>query len=128
MRVRHHKRASTRSLPRSQDWRPVAGLVEDQRKLTAQPVVARPEHVAPGLEERLGETGQFPSTHDIHPEMYQARPWTVRQLAGFGTASDTNQRYRLLLEQGATGINGVFDYPSLRAFGSDDPRAAADVG
>ncbi len=60
--------------------------------------------------------------------MYRGRPWTIRQLAGFGDAADTNERYRLLLGQGATGVNGVFDYPSLRAFGSDDPRAISDVG
>ena len=60
--------------------------------------------------------------------MYRTRPWTIRQLAGFATAADTNKRYRMLLDRGATGINGVFDYPSLRAVGSDDPRAASDVG
>ena len=60
--------------------------------------------------------------------MYRTRPWTFRQLAGFATAADTNKRYRMLLDRGATGINGVFDYPSLRAVGSDDPRAASDVG
>ena len=60
--------------------------------------------------------------------MYRGRTWTVRQLAGFGTARDTNERYRFLLSNGATGINAVFDYPSLRAFDSDDPRALPDVG
>lgn len=60
--------------------------------------------------------------------MYRERPWTIRQLAGFGTAQDTNARYRMLLDNGSTGINGVFDYPSLRAFDSDEPRARADVG
>ena len=60
--------------------------------------------------------------------MYRERPWTVRQLAGFGTGRDTNERYRLLLDRGATAINGVFDYPSLRAFDSDDPKAQSDVG
>src|SRR5581483_5920429 len=92
------------------------------------PVAARPEHVRPGLAERLGEPGQFPYTRGVRPRMYRDRPWTIRQLAGFGTAKDTNERYRMLLAQGATGINGVFDYPSLRAFDSDDPRARADAG
>ncbi len=92
------------------------------------PQVAGPEHVAPGLAERLGRPGSFPFTRGVRARMYRARPWTVRQLAGFGSARDTNHRYRLLLGRGATGINGVFDYPSLRAFDSDDPRAVPDVG
>ena len=92
------------------------------------PVVAGPDHVPAGLEERLGAPGSPPFTRGIHPSMYRTRPWTIRQLAGFGAATDTNERYRLLLQQGATGINGVFDYPSLRAFGSDDEQAASDVG
>lgn len=92
------------------------------------PVVAAGDDVAEDLEQRLGRPGAFPFTRGIHEQMYVTKPWTVRQLAGFGTAADTNARYRLLLDQGATGINGVFDYPSLRAFGSDDPRAASDVG
>lgn len=80
------------------------------------------------LRDRLGEAGRPPFTRGLHASMYRDRPWTIRQLAGYGTASDTNARYRMLLEQGSTGINGVFDYPSLRAFSSDDPRATADVG
>ena len=71
------------------------------------PAVAGPEHIDPGLVERLGRPGEFPFTRGIHPEMYRARPWTIRQLAGFATAADTNRRYRMLLERGATGINGV---------------------
>jgi len=92
------------------------------------PVVAGPEHLAPGLGERLGRPGEPPYTRGIHETMYRARRWTIRQLAGYGTAADTNQRLRLLLDRGATGINTVFDYPSLRAFDSDDPRAEPDVG
>ena len=92
------------------------------------PPAAGPDDVAPGLEERLGRPGEFPFTRGIHAGMYRTRPWTIRQLAGFATAADTNKRYRMLLDRGATGINGVFDYPSLRAVGSDDPVAASDVG
>ncbi len=92
------------------------------------PAVATAADIAPGLDERVGSPGTFPFTRGIHERMYVDRPWTVRQLAGFGTATDTNERYRLLLDQGATGVNGVFDYPSLRAFGSDDERATSDVG
>jgi Methylmalonyl-CoA mutase, N-terminal domain/subunit len=92
------------------------------------PAVAGPEHVAPGLAERLGRPGEFPYTRGVRPQMYRDRPWTIRQLAGFGTARDTNERYRMLLDSGSTAVNGVFDYPSLRAFDSDDPRARPDVG
>ncbi len=92
------------------------------------PVVADESHVRPGLAERLGNPGAFPFTRGVRKEMYRGRPWTIRQLAGFGSARDTNARYRALLEGGATGINGVFDYPSLRAFDSDDDHAVPDVG
>jgi methylmalonyl-CoA mutase N-terminal domain/subunit len=92
------------------------------------PAVAGPELLSPGWLARVGLPGAFPFTRGIRTGMYRDRPWTIRQLAGFGAASDTNRRYRMLLERGATGVNGVFDYPSLRAFDSDDPRAAADVG
>ncbi len=92
------------------------------------PVVADASHVRPGLDERLGVPGGFPFTRGVREEMYRGRPWTVRQLAGFGTGADTNARYRQLLASGATGVNGVFDYPSLRAYDSDDEQAMADVG
>jgi len=92
------------------------------------PAVAGPELLRPGLETRLGRPGEFPFTRGVREDMYRSRPWTIRQLAGYGSARDTNARYRLLLERGASGVNGVFDYPSLRAFDSDDPRAEADVG
>ena len=74
------------------------------------------------------EPGSVPFTRGIRRGMYRDRPWTMRQLAGFGTAEDTNERYRSLLSAGATGVNGVFDYPSLRAFDSDHPLARSDVG
>jgi methylmalonyl-CoA mutase N-terminal domain/subunit len=92
------------------------------------PVVATSGDVRDGLADRLGQPGEYPFTRGIRPQMYRSRPWTIRQLAGFGTARDTNRRYRMLLDQGATGVNGVFDYPSLRGFDSDDPGAGSDVG
>jgi methylmalonyl-CoA mutase, N-terminal domain len=76
----------------------------------------------------LGFPGEPPYTRGIHPTMYRGRLWTMRQLAGFGSPEDTNRRYKLLLSHGATGINSVFDYPTLRGFDSDHPDAAADVG
>jgi methylmalonyl-CoA mutase N-terminal domain/subunit len=79
-------------------------------------------------QKELGFPGEPPYTRGIHPTMYRGRLWTMRQLAGFGSPEDTNQRYKLLLAHGATGINSVFDYPTLRGFDSDHPEAEADVG
>ncbi len=90
------------------------------------PVYGRPEDAGPAAD--VEAPGAFPFTRGIRERMYRDRPWTMRQLAGFGRASDTNARYRALLSAGATGVNGVFDYPSLRAFDSDHPLARSDVG
>jgi methylmalonyl-CoA mutase N-terminal domain/subunit len=79
-------------------------------------------------QKELGFPGEPPYTRGIYPTMYRGRLWTMRQLAGFGPPEETNQRFKLLLASGATGINGVFDYPTLRGFDSDHPAAEADVG
>ncbi|HET6461731.1 MAG TPA: methylmalonyl-CoA mutase family protein [Syntrophales bacterium] len=76
----------------------------------------------------LGYPGEGPFIRGVHPTMYRGRTWTHRQLAGFGPPEETNKRYKFLLKQGATGINGVFDYPTLRGYGSDDKDVHADVG
>ncbi len=76
----------------------------------------------------LGFPGQEPYVRGVHPTMYRGRTWTIRQLAGFGPPEETNKRYKFLLKEGATGINGVFDYPTLRGFDSTDPYARADAG
>ena len=76
----------------------------------------------------LGFPGKEPYTRGVYPTMYRGRPWTIRQLAGFGTPEEINGRIRLLLEQGATGVNLVFGYPTLRGYDSDKPIAEADVG
>jgi len=78
--------------------------------------------------EDLGLPGEAPYVRGVYPNMYRGRGWTLRQLAGFGPAEETNKRYRFLLKEGATGINGVFDYPTLRGFDSTDPMARADAG
>lgn len=76
----------------------------------------------------LGFPGQEPYVRGVYPTMYRGRTWTMRQLAGFGPPEETNRRYKFLLREGATGINGVFDYPTLRGFDSTDPLARADAG
>ena len=72
--------------------------------------------------------GQYPFTRGIHPEMYRKRLWTMRQYAGFGTAEESNQRYRFLLSQGITGLSVAFDLPTQMGLDSDHPLAAGEVG
>lgn len=76
----------------------------------------------------LGFPGEPPFIRGVHPTMYRGRTWTRRQLAGYGPPEETNKRYRFLLDAGAGGINGVFDYPTLRGYDSNDPEAFADAG
>src|SRR6185437_14823754 len=72
--------------------------------------------------------GQFPFTRGIYPEMYRKRLWTMRQYAGFGTAEESNRRYRYLLSQGITGLSVAFDLPTQMGMDSDHPLAAGEVG
>jgi methylmalonyl-CoA mutase N-terminal domain/subunit len=106
-------------------------LDKDFKTLSGIPVDAlyTPEDVAPMDYLRdLGFPGLEPFIRGVYPTMYRGRTWTQRQLAGFGPPEETNKRYKFLLEQGATGINGVFDYPTLRGYDSTDPFARADAG
>lgn len=72
--------------------------------------------------------GQYPYTRGIHPTMYRGKLWTMRQFAGFGTAEDTNRRYKFLLERGQTGLSVAFDFPTLMGYDSDHPRSEGEVG
>jgi methylmalonyl-CoA mutase, N-terminal domain len=76
----------------------------------------------------LGLPGEPPYTRGIHPTMYRGRRWTMRQFAGFGTAEDTNQRFRYLLSQGQTGLSVAFDLPTLMGYDSDHPLSEGEVG
>jgi methylmalonyl-CoA mutase, N-terminal domain len=78
--------------------------------------------------EDIGFPGQFPFTRGVQPTMYRGRLWTMRQYAGFGTAEESNQKFRYLLEQGQTGLSVAFDLPSQLGYDSDDPNAVAEVG
>jgi methylmalonyl-CoA mutase N-terminal domain/subunit len=80
----------------------------------------------PGFER--GEPGTFPYTRGIHESMYRGKLWTMRQFAGFGTADQTNARYRYLLEQGQAGLSVAFDLPTLMGFDSDHPASRGEVG
>jgi methylmalonyl-CoA mutase N-terminal domain/subunit len=78
--------------------------------------------------EALGEPGAYPFTRGIYPSMYTSRLWTMRQYAGFGTAAETNLRFRHLLAQGQTGLSTAFDLPTQMGYDSDHPMAAGEVG
>jgi methylmalonyl-CoA mutase N-terminal domain/subunit len=82
----------------------------------------RPKPAGPEL------PGQFPYTRGIHPDMYRSRLWTMRQYAGFGSAEESNRRYRFLLSQGITGLSVAFDLPTQMGMDSDHPLAAGEVG
>ncbi|HEU5050530.1 MAG TPA: methylmalonyl-CoA mutase family protein [Gemmatimonadales bacterium] len=76
----------------------------------------------------LGEPGAFPFTRGVYPSMYTSRLWTMRQYAGFGTAEETNERFRRLLASGQTGLSTAFDLPTQMGYDSDHPMAAGEVG
>jgi methylmalonyl-CoA mutase N-terminal domain/subunit len=78
--------------------------------------------------EKLGFPGEYPYTRGIQPTMYRSRFWTMRQYAGFGSAEETNGRFRYLLEQGQTGLSVAFDLPTQIGYDSDDPMAQGEVG
>jgi methylmalonyl-CoA mutase cobalamin-binding domain/chain len=78
--------------------------------------------------EDIGLPGQYPFTRGPYPTMYRGRNWTMRQIAGFGTAEDTNQRFKFLIKQGQTGISTDFDMPTLMGYDSDHPMSDGEVG
>ena len=90
--------------------------------------VDRPSPDAVEDRDRLGAPGSFPFTRGIHPTMYRGRLWTMRQYAGFGTAAESNRRYRYLLDQGVTGLSVAFDLPTQIGYDSDHALAAGEVG
>ena len=76
----------------------------------------------------LGEAGDFPFTRGPYKTMYRGKVWTMRMFSGFGTAADTNQRFRYLLEHGQTGLSTAFDMPTLMGYDSDHARSRGEVG
>ena len=121
----------------TQSGRP-AGTTDEPRGVTAGerespsgiPIapVYRPADWAMSYATELADPGQFPFTRGIQPTMYRGRPWTMRQYAGFGTAAETNTRFKLLLAAGQTGLSVAFDLPTQMGIDSDAPRAAGEVG
>src|SRR5438094_3047480 len=87
-----------------------------------------PDGVEIEYERDLGYPGVYPFTRGVYPSMYRGRLWTMRQFAGFGTAEETNERFRYLLEHGQTGLSTAFDMPTLMGLDSDHPRSLGEVG
>src|ERR687889_654887 len=110
---------------------PIVGP-DDPRRFTDSGIEVKPlytaEDVADGLEERLGEPGEFPFTRGPHREMYRKQLWTMRQYAGYASAKESNERYRYLLSKGGTGLSMAFDLPTQLGLDSDDPRCEGEVG
>jgi len=95
---------------------------------TPLPRVYRPDDTATDYARDLGEPGAFPFTRGVQPTMYRGRLWTMRQYAGFGSAAETNQRYRYLLAQGQTGLSVAFDLPTQMGYDADAPAGFGEVG
>ncbi len=113
--------ALTRLPERREKFETLSGLPLE--RLYGPDDIAGLDHVG-----EIGFPGQYPYTRGPYPTMYRARPWTMRQIAGFGTPTDTNARLKYLIAQGQTGISIDFDMPTLMGYDSDDPRARGEVG
>jgi methylmalonyl-CoA mutase N-terminal domain/subunit len=87
-----------------------------------------PDTVETDYDRDLGYPGVYPFTRGVYPSMYRGRLWTMRQFAGFGTAGETNERFRYLLDHGQTGLSTAFDMPTLMGYDSDHPRSLGEVG
>ena len=112
-------------------YAPIVGP-DDKRRFTDSGIELESSYgdddVAAGAPERLGAPGEYPYTRGIHPQMYRSRPWTIRQYAGYGSARETNARFRYLLEHGSTGLSMAFDLPTQLGRDSDDPLCLGEVG
>jgi methylmalonyl-CoA mutase N-terminal domain/subunit len=87
-----------------------------------------PDSVELDPDRDLGQPGTFPFTRGVYPSMYRGKLWTMRQFAGFGTAEETNRRFRYLLDHGQTGLSTAFDMPTLMGYDSDNARSLGEVG
>lgn len=116
-----YQKAIDRSPERSKSF-------ETTGKMPIEPVYTQDDLAGFDPNTALGFPGEYPFTRGIQPTMYRGRFWTMRQYAGFGTAEESNARYRYLLAQGQTGLSVAFDLPTQIGYDSDDPMAAGEVG
>ena len=100
----------------------------DDRRLTDSGIEVKPVYTNADVEGELEHPGAYPYTRGPYETMYRGRPWTIRQYAGFGSAEETNARFRYLLERGQTGLSVAFDLPTQLGYDSDEPLAAGEVG
>ncbi|HET8874431.1 MAG TPA: methylmalonyl-CoA mutase family protein [Gaiellaceae bacterium] len=101
---------------------------EDRRETDSE-IEVKPVYTEADVEGlELENPGEYPFTRGPYKDMYRGRPWTIRQYAGFGSATETNERFRYLLERGQTGLSVAFDLPTQLGYDSDDPRAEGEVG
>ena len=105
------------------------GAAAERTTLSGEPIKALygPEDVR-DHDANIGQPGEYPFTRGVYPSMYRGRLWTMRQFAGFGTAEETNERFRYLLDHGQTGLSTAFDMPSLMGHDSDHPKSFGEVG
>ncbi len=118
----------------------VARYIKDEKDRIKDVILQSGIHVKPLYKEKdlidsgfdyerdLGDPGQYPFTRGIHEQGYRSREWTTRQYSGFGTPKETNERWKLLISQGQTGLNVAFDLPTQMGYDSDDPMAEGEVG
>src|SRR5205809_2915027 len=100
----------------------------EDRRDTDSGIEVKPVYTAEDVQHELEPPGEFPVTRGPYPDMYRGRPWTIRQYAGFGSAEETNARFRYLLERGQHGLSAAFDLPTQLGYDSDDERAVGEVG
>ena len=104
-------------------------MATTDRRLTDSGIEVKPVYTAGDVAgDELEPPGEYPYTRGPHETMYRGRPWTIRQYAGFGSAEETNARFRYLLERGQTGLSVAFDLPTQLGYDSDDPLAEGEVG
>jgi methylmalonyl-CoA mutase, N-terminal domain len=121
---------------RSHQWREEVYARQPERDALFETISGHPieplytQESLPGFDpdEKLGLPGEFPFTRGVYPSMYRGRLWTMRQFAGFGTAEETNQRFRYLLDHGQMGLSTAFDMPTLMGLDSDHARSLGEVG
>jgi methylmalonyl-CoA mutase, N-terminal domain len=101
----------------------------EEKRETDSEIEVKPVYTQEDVERRdLESPGEYPFTRGPYKDMYRGRPWTIRQYAGFGSAEETNERFRYLLDRGQTGLSVAFDLPTQLGYDSDDPRAVGEVG
>jgi methylmalonyl-CoA mutase, N-terminal domain len=121
---------------RAHQWKEEVYATQREREALFETISGHPieplytQEELPGFDpdEKLGHPGEFPFTRGIYPSMYRGRLWTMRQFAGFGTAEETNERFRYLLEAGQHGLSTAFDMPTLMGLDSDHARSEGEVG